>query len=196
MRASTVRGMRTRVDLGPTDVVRANVAVLGDAASLFARASSLVALVMVTVLTTLATGGEVAGVSVHVSTSLVENCARGLGVHFVLISVLLLVMVTLGSVFGSRRVLAPRRPGSLVRLFDEARRSILRARVAGDLAARLPRLVHCRRAREATPDGVLAQLRHSLILSPLAPPGHPAIVTNRTMHRVVSNYFSEAVLAR
>jgi hypothetical protein len=188
--------MPSQADLGPTDVVRANVEVLAQAASLFARASSLVALVMVAVLATLATRGEEAGASVHVSTSLVANCARGLGAHFVLISALLLVMLTLGSVFGSRRILAPQRPGSLVRLFDEARRSILKSRAAGDLAALLPLSVHRRLANEAEPNDVLAQLRQSLILSPSAPPGQRSVDPQRSMHRVVSNHFSEVVLTR
>lgn len=116
--------------------------------------------------------------------------------HFVLMSVLLLVVVMLGSMFLWRRILAPGRPGALIRLLDEARRSILRTRGTGEVAARLPLSVNRRHVREISPDGMLAQLRQSLILSPLAPPVGLVAVSNRSIHGVVSNHLSEVAPAR
>jgi hypothetical protein len=190
---STMKDMRWREDLGPTDVARANGEVLGAAASLVARVSGLVALVIVGVFATFASRGVAAGSSVHAARFVAES-VRDLGVHFVVVSALLLVVVMLGSMFLWRRILAPARPGSFIRLLDEARRSILRARGAGDLAARQPLRVNRRCIREAAPNGVLEQLRQSLILSPLAPPG--GVVSNRSIHRVLSNVFSEVALTR
>ena len=191
--ACSVSGMYLSEELGATDVARANSALLRAVVAILARVMCLGATFLdATELMAHVTSN---GSAIHLARLLSLTTGRELLLHLVGESVLLLIVVMLGSSVLWRRVLATGLPASLARLLHAAHRICLDAASHTRTIPMLRGVDLRRRDRDASRGALLEQLRRGLVISPSAPPLGVSCALDRLVQRFESKHVAEVAPA-